>query len=176
MHKGIEKDIQWKRQSAKQIYDKRRMEAPTLERGDRVYLRRRNVGEKKLHLKTKKTFVKLDSLSLGPFAIEKKLGFDNYRLKLPAKMKVHPVFHVSRLEKTTNAETQDNPDVTETEYEVEKIVGKRKRQGRTEYLIKWTGYSESDDTWEPTQNLNCPEKVQGHEDRQAERQDSDQEG
>jgi len=39
------------------------------------------------------------------------------------------------------------------EYEVEKILGKRKRQGGVEYLIKWAGYDNSQNTWEPEENL-----------------------
>ena len=39
-------------------------------------------------------------------------------------------------------------------YEVEAVVGKRKKKGRVEYLIKWKGYSEFENTWEPESNLN----------------------
>ena len=40
------------------------------------------------------------------------------------------------------------------EYEVEAIVGRRNNNGRVEYLIKWKGYSDTDNTWEPESNLN----------------------
>ena len=39
------------------------------------------------------------------------------------------------------------------EYEVEKILDKRVRYRRTEYLVKWMGYPEYDATWEPAANL-----------------------
>ncbi|KAK6336894.1 hypothetical protein TWF718_009682 [Orbilia javanica] len=40
----------------------------------------------------------------------------------------------------------------EREYEVECVMGKRKRTGKkTEYLVKWTGYAKC--TWEPAGNL-----------------------
>jgi len=42
----------------------------------------------------------------------------------------------------------------EEEYEVERIVGCRKKNGRIEYLIKWKGYSSDENTWEPEANLN----------------------
>lgn len=35
------------------------------------------------------------------------------------------------------------------EFEVERIVGKRKRNGRTEYRVKWMGYGDDDISWEP---------------------------
>ena len=38
-------------------------------------------------------------------------------------------------------------------YNVEEIVGYRHNNGREEYLIKWEGYSEEDNTWEPASNL-----------------------
>ena len=41
----------------------------------------------------------------------------------------------------------------EIEYEVEKVLGKKKIQGRDHYLIKWKGYSNEDNTWEPSENL-----------------------
>jgi chromobox protein 1/chromobox protein 5 len=74
-------------------------------------------------------------------------------------MKIHPIFHISLLVPTENAATRENYSITDDTYEVEKIIAKRTNKGRTEYRIRWKGYSEKDDTWEPTENLNCPEKV-----------------
>jgi hypothetical protein len=39
-------------------------------------------------------------------------------------------------------------------YEVEAVVGQRKKKGRKEYLIKWKGYASDQNTWEPIANLN----------------------
>ena len=39
------------------------------------------------------------------------------------------------------------------EYEVERIMGKRMRNGRTEYHVKWANYDERDATWEPADNI-----------------------
>ena len=68
-----------------------RIKGPTLERGDKVYLIRKNI-------RTKRLSDKLDFKKIGLFKIDKKISAVNYKLKLPETMKIHPVFHVSLLE------------------------------------------------------------------------------
>jgi len=38
-------------------------------------------------------------------------------------------------------------------WEVEAVIGRRVHRGRVEYLIRWKGCSEDDNTWEPSANL-----------------------
>lgn len=40
---------------------------------------------------------KLEPRQLGPYEITEKLGDRDYRLKLPAALKIHDVFHIDRL-------------------------------------------------------------------------------
>ena len=40
-----------------------------------------------------------------------------------------------------------------TEYEVERILDKRFQNGQVQYKVKWKGYSLSESTWEPEDNL-----------------------
>ncbi|CAF1536197.1 unnamed protein product [Didymodactylos carnosus] len=44
------------------------------------------------------------------------------------------------------------------QFEIERIVDKRFRNGRLEYLIKWRDYSESQNTWEPASNIEPDEE------------------
>jgi hypothetical protein len=44
--------------------------------------------------------------------------------------------------------------MSEEEYVVEKIVGKRYKGDTIEYRVKWEGYSEEENTWEPCESLN----------------------
>lgn len=101
----------------------------------------------------------------GPFEILQEISPVVYKLKLPNTMKIHPVFHVSQFKKYNEpARERINKEITPTlpvavdiqqEYKIEKIL-QRKKVGRGyKYLIKWKGYPESENTWEPKRNFNA---------------------
>lgn len=56
---------------------------------------------------------------------------------------------------SNKGDESDNPD----EYVVEKILEKKVTKGKTLYLLKWKGYSSDDNTWEPEENVDCPEML-----------------
>jgi hypothetical protein len=127
--------------------------------GQRVWLEGKN-------LTTTHPTVKLAPKRYGPFQISKVISPVVYQLTLPAQWKqrkLHDVFHASLL--TPYHETEAHgvnyleppPDVIdrEDEYEVEQVLDSKKigQKRKLHYLIRWKGYSEAHDTWEPEENV-----------------------
>ena len=134
--------------------------------GDLVLLSTANINLKG-HLTTK-----LKPRWIGPFQVAEKLSTVVYRLRLPATMQIHPVFHVSLLKRylvpDSDVPVRPDPEIVngEVEYEVDRILGDRRRRGRQEYLVRWKGYGPEHDSWEPAENLeNAPRVVERYHER-----------
>ncbi|XP_060208940.1 chromo domain protein LHP1-like [Lycium barbarum] len=58
----------------------------------------------------------------------------------------------------------EKPKLAEGFYEIETIRRKRIRKGKAQYLIKWRGWPESANTWEPVENLmTCYDVIDAYE-------------
>jgi hypothetical protein len=87
----------------------------------------------------------------------------NCKLDLPSTMRIHPVFHNSLLKPYT--ETKEHgpnyvhppPEIVEGEerhYEIKLILASwpTRNQKSTQYLVKWKGYLDSENSWIPARS------------------------
>jgi len=57
------------------------------------------------------------------------------------------------------AEGEEKKVEEEKDFEVEKILNRKKSRGEWLYLVRWAGFGESEDTWEPIENLKGSEEI-----------------
>ena len=97
---------------------------------------------------------------LGPFEIAKVVSPNAVKLKLPTSFKIHDVINVSQVQPykpLVEGQCVIPPEAVEIEgspkYEVEQILNSWLKRGKLEYLVKWSGYTDDHNTWEPELNL-----------------------
>lgn len=107
----------------------------------------------------------------GPYKITEVVTPVTFRLDLPQAVrnrKVHNAFHAS-LVKPYHADTRfgrsPNPppaitlsDGTEA-HEVERVLQHRTRRGRSQYLVKWKGYHDTEHSWVRERDIDAAELI-----------------
>ena len=108
---------------------------------------------------------KLTERFVGPYQV-KGISTNAIELDLPRTVKIHPVVNVSRVHRYRDQvkgqkKEQLAPVIIkgEEEYEVKKILNKKKFRGKDWYLVWWKGYTVEKDTWEPRENLGNAEDL-----------------
>jgi hypothetical protein len=96
---------------------------------------------------------KLAPCFYGPYKVLERIGEVAYRLHLPAKSKIHDVFHVSLLKKFTDTPPDHVVHLPVIQHGhvipvPDQIVRARLNRGIWEVLVSWQGRSSSDTTWE----------------------------
>jgi hypothetical protein len=171
VHSNCLQALQSTRDRMAKYYDRKRHQSPPFKFGDLVLLNLRNV-------KTRTPSKKLDHKYQGPFKIIKVLSPTAYRLELPARWKIHNVFHVSLLEPYHQPSLPDR--LAPTPQQVLEEVGDIEPEGEIsdeytpcaiqdivkvgrsiKYLVEWEGYpAVKDYTLEPWQHVvGCPALV-----------------
>ncbi|KAH7436313.1 hypothetical protein KP509_05G013200 [Ceratopteris richardii] len=103
-------------------------------------------------------YSKLSLRFCGPWKIIKKLSEVAYRLELPLDCRVHPMLHVSKLQKYISREDnliedivslQESKSMDRSPYT---ILDRRQKRSRNHviqvYLVAWRGLPLTDSTWE----------------------------
>ena len=157
--------------------NRRRGDEPTFTKGDRVMVdssdRRSRYKTRNQDSRAAKLFPRWD----GPYEIIDAFPeTSTYRLALPPGDKAHPVFHSSKLkiyhendpEKYAHRELP-RPDPIDIdggqEWVVEAIVDEKGKGRNKRFLIKWEGYPDSENTWEPAANVEETEAMEIWEER-----------
>ncbi|CAF0783639.1 unnamed protein product [Rotaria sp. Silwood1] len=77
----------------------------------------------------------------------------------------------SEKQAANESESDSDADLDEEEYIVERIVKMRTtKKGKVQYFLKWKGFPENENTWEPAENLECPELIAAFMAEQKEKQ------
>ena len=61
--------------------------------------------------------------------------------------------------KTEKSDSESSPE----EYEVAELVDRRKKGSKFEYLVKWKGFSNKHNTWEPEKNIHSKDLIKEFE-------------
>ena len=128
--------------------------------GDWVYVKLRPHRQNSA---TKKIYSKLAARYYGPFQIEARIREVAYRLILPSTLRIHPVFHVSQLERDigdlpieTELPLEWEPDVSmlvEPKAILSSLQVTKHGERFEEWLIRWKDRPVEESTWEKAINI-----------------------
>ena len=144
----------------KRYTDRERKETEEWKKGDRVLLSTKDLVFKERPTK------KLMERYVRPYVIEEVVSTNVVKLRLPSSMRIHPVVNVSRIvryKKQIKGQKKEEGKPVEIkgveEWEVEKILNKKKIRGVEKYLIRWKEFMAEGDTWEKRENLKNAEEL-----------------
>ena len=124
--------------------DRNRKGAEEYKVGDKVLISTKDFSKKLM----KRAIKKLTEKFIRPYVVRKIVLENAVELELPVLLRVHPVVNVRRLVKyreQVEGQKKIPPPPVEVEgkkeYEVEEILDRQERRGKTRYLVKWKGYT-----------------------------------
>jgi len=151
----------------KKYADKKRLDIEEYKVGDLVMLSTKDLKYQIVGRRTEKLTEKF----VGPYKIKEIISSNAVKLELPSTVKIHLVVNVSRIRRyvgQVEGQKKEQPALViiegEEEWEVERILNKRKVRGKDKYLVRWKGFTAESDTWEGRKNLeNAKEAIEEFE-------------
>jgi len=151
----------------KKYADRKRREADDYRVGDLVMLSTKDLKYQMVRRRTEKLMERF----MGPYKIKKIISSNTVELELPSTIKIHLVVNVSKIHRyigQVEGQRKEQPAPViikgEKEWEVERILNKRRVRGKDKYLVRWKGFTAESDTWEGRENLkNAKEAIKEFE-------------
>jgi len=151
----------------KKYTDKKRSDVEEYKVEDLVMLSTKDLKYQMIGRRTEK----LTERFISPYKIKEIVSSNAVKLELPSTVKIHPVVNVSRIRRYIGQvegqkKEQSAPVIIEREeeWEVERILNKRRVRGKNKYLVRWKGFTAESDTWEGRENLeNAKEAIEEFE-------------
>jgi len=147
-------------ENMKRQADKGRKETEDWKREDRMLLSTKNLVFKERPVR------KLVDRYIGPYTIEEVVSTNAVKLQLPTSMRIHPVVNVSQIvrykEQVEEQKKEEGKPIEiegVKEWEIEKILNKRKIREVDKYLVRWKGFTVEHDTWERKEDLGNAREV-----------------
>ena len=156
----VEAALKKTQEEMKRYANRGRRETEVWKKGDRVLLSTKDLVFKEKPMK------KLTERYVGPYTIEEVVLSNAVKLRLPSSMRIYPVINVSqiiRYKEQVKGQKKEKGKPVEVEgleeWEVEKILNKKKTRGVEKYLIRWKGFTVEGDIWERKENLKNTEEL-----------------
>ena len=160
VHEEAEAALKKTQEEMKRYADKGRKETEEWKKKDRVLLSTKDlVFKERLSKKLMKRYV-------GPYMIEEVVSLNVVKLRLPSSIRIHPVVNISQIvqyKEQVKEQKKEEGKLVEVEgveeWEVEKILNKKKMREVEKYLIRWKGFTAEGDTWKKRENLKNAEEL-----------------
>ena len=160
VHEEVEAVLKKTQEEMKKYADRNRKETEKWEKGDKVLLSTKDLVFKERPTK------KLMERYVGLYVIEEIVSSNVVKLRLSNSMRIHLVVNVSQIlqyKEQVKGQKKEKGKPVEIkgveEWEVEKILNKKKIRGVEKYLIWWKGFMVEGDTWEKRENLKNVEEL-----------------
>jgi len=160
VHEEVGVALKKTQEEMKRYVDRGRKEMEKWKKGDRVLLSTKDLVFKERPVR------KLMERYIGPYVIEEVVSSNVVKLRLPSSMRIHPVVNVSRIvryKEQVKRQKKEEEKLVEVEgveeWEVEKILNKKKMRGVVKFLVWWKGFTVEENTWERKENLKNAEEL-----------------